>query len=105
MMSGWHTGKRQDREDVDGGGGRFERHEYNVVVSANNTYWEVLGLIDPIDIWNKLESWYKSKSLTSRLYSKKRLLDLQMDGRSGLQSISRQVQQDNDRVGFSRTKD
>ena len=34
---------------------------------ANNILREVLGLIDPVDIWNKLESWYKSKSLTNSL--------------------------------------
>ncbi|VFR00720.1 unnamed protein product [Cuscuta campestris] len=31
---------------------------------ANNTLREVLGLTDPVDIWDKLESRYKSKSLT-----------------------------------------
>ncbi|VFQ70645.1 unnamed protein product [Cuscuta campestris] len=45
---------------------------------ANNTLREVLGLTDPVDIWDKLESRYKSKSLTSRLYLKKRLFGLQM---------------------------
>jgi len=25
----------------------------------SNSLWEVLGLTDPIDIWDKLESWYK----------------------------------------------
>ncbi|VFQ74038.1 unnamed protein product [Cuscuta campestris] len=45
---------------------------------ANNTLWELLGLTDPVDIWDKLESRYKSKSLTSRLYLKKRLFVLQM---------------------------
>lgn len=45
---------------------------------ANNTLREVLGLTDPVEIWDKLESRYKSKSLTSRLYLKKRLFDLQM---------------------------
>ncbi|VFQ60637.1 unnamed protein product [Cuscuta campestris] len=44
---------------------------------ANNTLRE-LGLTDPVDIWDKLESRYKSKSLTSRLYLKKRLFGLQM---------------------------
>jgi len=43
---------------------------------ANNTLREVLGLTDPVDIWDKLESWYKSKSLISRLYLKKRLFGL-----------------------------
>lgn len=45
---------------------------------ANNTLWEVLGLTDPVDIWDKLESRYKSKLLTIRLYLKKRLFGLQM---------------------------
>ncbi|VFQ73127.1 unnamed protein product [Cuscuta campestris] len=45
---------------------------------ANNTLRGVLGLTDPVDIWEKLESRYKSKSLTSRLYLKKRLFGLQM---------------------------
>jgi hypothetical protein len=45
---------------------------------ANNTLREVIGLTDPVDIWEKLESRYKSKSLTSRLYLKKRLFGLQM---------------------------
>ncbi|VFQ72130.1 unnamed protein product [Cuscuta campestris] len=45
---------------------------------ANNTLREVLGLTDPVEIWDKLESRYKSKSLTSRLYLKKRLFGLQM---------------------------
>ncbi|VFQ71666.1 unnamed protein product [Cuscuta campestris] len=45
---------------------------------ANNTLREVLGLTDPVDIWDKLESRYKSKSLTSRLYLKQRLFGLQM---------------------------
>ncbi|VFR00763.1 unnamed protein product [Cuscuta campestris] len=45
---------------------------------ANNTLREVLGLTDPADIWDKLESRYKSKSLTSRLYLKKRLFGLHM---------------------------
>ncbi|VFQ97231.1 unnamed protein product [Cuscuta campestris] len=33
---------------------------------ANNTLREVLGLTDPVDIWDKLESRYKSKSLTTK---------------------------------------
>ncbi|VFQ74792.1 unnamed protein product [Cuscuta campestris] len=45
---------------------------------ANNTLREVLSLTDLVDIWDKLESRYKSKSLTSRLYLKKRLFGLQM---------------------------
>jgi len=45
---------------------------------ANNTLQEFLDLTNSVDIWDKLESWYKSKSLTSRLYLKKRLFDLQM---------------------------
>jgi len=35
-------------------------------------------LTDPVDSWDKLESLYKSKSLTSRLYLKKRLFSLKM---------------------------
>jgi len=45
---------------------------------ANNTLQEVLNLIDLIDIWDKLESQYKSKLLTTRLYLKKGLFGLQM---------------------------
>jgi len=37
---------------------------------ANNTLREVLSLTDMEDIWDKLESWYKSKFLTNRLYLK-----------------------------------
>jgi len=45
---------------------------------ANNTLCEVLSLIDPVDIWDKLESRHKSKLLTSRLNLKKPLFGLQM---------------------------
>ena len=45
---------------------------------ANNTLGEVLSLTDLIYIWDNLESRYSSKSLTSRLYLKKRLFGLQM---------------------------
>jgi len=45
---------------------------------ANNTVRKVLGLTDLIDIWDKLENQYKSKSLTNRLYLRKRLFGLQM---------------------------
>jgi len=41
-----------------------------LIFLTNNTLEEVLGTTDPTDIWDKLESWYKSKSLTSRLYLK-----------------------------------
>ena len=46
---------------------------------TNNTFREVLDLTDPIDIWEKLESRYKSKLLTNRLYLKRRLFALQME--------------------------
>ena len=55
---------------------------------ANNTLRKVLGLTNSVDIWNKLESCYKSKSLTNKF-----------------QSTSRRIQQDNDRVDLSRGKD
>jgi len=45
---------------------------------TNNTLQEVLGITELTDIWDKLESLYKLKSLTSRLYLKKRLFFLQM---------------------------
>ena len=45
---------------------------------ANNTLGEVLDLTDPVDIGDKLESRYKSKSLTRKLYLKKQLFGLQM---------------------------
>ena len=38
---------------------------------TNNTLQDVLDLTDVINIWDKLESQYKYKSLTSRLYLKK----------------------------------
>ena len=45
---------------------------------ANNTLRNILGLTDPVNIWDKLESQYKSKSLIRMLYLKKRLFGLQM---------------------------
>jgi len=43
---------------------------------ADNTLRDVLTLTNPIDIWDKLESYYNSQSLTSRLYSQKVLYGL-----------------------------
>ena len=40
-------------------------------------------MTDPIYIWDKSESRYKSKSLTSRLYLKKRLFGLQLTKEAG----------------------
>lgn len=45
---------------------------------ADNTLREVIGLTDPEVIWTKLESRYKSKSLTNRLYLKKKLYGLKL---------------------------
>jgi len=45
---------------------------------SNNALRNVLGLTDSVDIWDKLKSWYNSKTLTSRLYLKKRLFGVQM---------------------------
>ena len=72
--------KRQVREDIKGGVKDLKDMATSTIFLclANNTLRKVLGLTDPIDIWDKLESWYKSKSLTSRLYLKKRFLGLQM---------------------------
>jgi len=70
----WMALREKDNpKRCDRGVGRFERHgkEYNIAVSANTTRWEVLGLANLVDIWDKLKSRYKSKSLTSRLYLKK----------------------------------
>jgi len=43
---------------------------------ANNILREIFGLTNLIGIWDKLESRYKSKLLTSMLYLKKQLFGL-----------------------------
>jgi len=74
MMSGWHSEKKDKSEKMS----NEELEDFKDMVAgtiflclANNTLRKVLGLADLVDIWDKLESWYKSKSLTSRLYLKK----------------------------------
>jgi len=58
MLSGWHSGKRQAREDVKGGATYLKDMTINTILLCftNNTFREVLDLTDPIDIWEKLES-------------------------------------------------
>lgn len=46
---------------------------------ADNTLREVIGLDDPAEVWEKLMSRYKSKSLTNRLFLKKKLYGLKME--------------------------
>ena len=45
---------------------------------GNNTLREVINETDPTEAWAKLESRYKSKSLTNRLYLKKQLYAFHM---------------------------
>ncbi|KAG5532538.1 hypothetical protein RHGRI_026984 [Rhododendron griersonianum] len=45
---------------------------------GNSTLREVINETDPAELWAKLESRYKSKSLTNRLSLKKQLYALQM---------------------------
>ena len=45
---------------------------------GNSTLREVINEMDPAELWAKLESRYKSKSLTNRLSLKKQLYGLNM---------------------------
>ena len=45
---------------------------------GNNTLREVINEMDPVELWVKLESRYKDKSLTNRLSLKKQLYALHM---------------------------
>ena len=40
--------------------------------------YQVMDIKSPGEVWQKLESWYMSKSLTYKLYIKKRLYGLKM---------------------------
>ena len=46
---------------------------------ANNTLREVIELTDPAEVWAKLESRYKSKSLTNHLFLNKQLYGLKLE--------------------------